>query len=187
MTNADFARKWLKLRKNGTKGDFCGKSIDFFADVCYNGSMGSCTLVFGLAKNLRKGEKKMLPSWGEFWGRVGECWSAIGEVIEVLRLPELLLRVLAVITSLAVCIVGIHILTSTRNNIRTGWSEDLPLPKGLAIALLYLGQIILILLYVLFNYGFWGTIESVQKSSAVAVGASLLWEYIFHTPDEADY
>jgi len=130
----------------------------------------------------------MAPSWSEFWGRIGEVFSTIGEVIEVLKVPDLILMGLALIVPFAICLAGTFMLFRVRRDIR----DEARSPTGnyyflasqrLVIALTYLGQVTLMLAYVVFNYGFWGTFESVLKSGFVAVAIPLAFAYAYYVKD----
>jgi len=131
---------------------------------------------------------KMLPSWSEFWGRIGECWSRVGEAVGESGVPSLLLRALVLVVPFAIYGFAVFILAGARSGVRDGFCPwDLsPLAEGLAITLLYLGQVILMLIYALVNYGIWGTVGSVRNSIITDVLISLLWEVVFRKTGHDD-
>jgi len=130
----------------------------------------------------------MLPSWSEFWGRIGECWSKAGEAIAALGVFDTLLWALALVVSLAIYGFAVFMLANARSGVRDEFCPwDLsPLAEGLTIALLYLGQAILTLIYVLVSYGIWGTVGSVRNSLIAAAVIGLLWEVVFRKIEHED-
>jgi len=112
----------------------------------------------------------MLPSWSEFWLRVGESWSWIGDWVTALGLPRVPFFILTVILPAVVYAAGVFFLLSVIMYIN--FREDrhmYTLGEVLLTVLAGVGLVLLAIIYVSFCYGVFGTEKSIQGAVIYAV------------------
>ncbi len=101
-------------------------------------------------------------SWGLFWERFWEFWKILGEAIGGLGLPAIFFTILTVIVPAAVLAVLTFLLFMVRDILRDDWFGYNGVKEKVQIGLTYLGQLILVLLYLSLTYGIFGTEKSVE-------------------------
>jgi len=121
----------------------------------------------------------MLPSWSEFWGRIGECWAWVGNEIDASGLSGVPAFVLTVVVPAVIYSVAAFGLAVARSHAKHFLRKELSLAVRVVLAgLADMGLMALTLVYMLLNYGVFGP-GCGLGCAGVFAGLTICWWLFF--------